>query len=108
MGGSSTTTTPIAELSTVSSHSQTEYFDVLPSFQMFQSILKRDDRQFQEDLSSLPPGYGDVTNSSPTPPPLPPPPACSAPTLSPSSSKDHTIDEAIQRLNEYGLAQERR
>ncbi|KGU26021.1 hypothetical protein MG7_03396 [Candida albicans P34048] len=108
LGGSSTTTTPIAELSTVSSHSQTEYFDVLPSFQMFQSILKRDDRQFQEDLSSLPPGYGDVTNSSPTPPPLPPPPpARSAPTLSPSSSRDHTIDEAIQRLNEYGLAQER-
>ena len=87
---------PIAELSTVSSHSQTEYFDVLPSFQMFQSILKRDDRQFQEDLSSLPPGYGDVTNSSPTPP-----------TLSPSNSRDRTIDEAIERLNEYGLAQER-
>ena len=40
---------------------------------MFQSILKRDDRQFQEDLSSLPPGYGDdkfITDSS-LPPSLP-------------------------------------
>lgn len=100
-GSGSNVETPIAALSTVSSHAQTEYFDVLPSFQMFQSILKRDDRQFREDLSSLPPVYGDVSNSSPTPP-----------SLSPQSSNvNHstasTIDQVVNRLNEYGLAQER-
>ncbi|RCK58845.1 Ubiquitin ligase-binding protein BUL1 [Candida viswanathii] len=94
--------TPVANITTVSSHAQTEYFDVLPSFQMFQSILKRDDRQFREDLSSLPPGYGDLANSSPTPP-----------SLSPLQSRDmhgstsNTIDEVVNRLNEYGLEQER-
>lgn len=46
------------------SNTQTEYFDVLPSFQMFQSILKRDDSQFSEDLSLNPPKYGDIANTS--------------------------------------------
>lgn len=46
------------------SNTQTEYFDVLPSFQMFQSILKRDDSQFSEDLLLNPPKYDDLTNSS--------------------------------------------
>lgn len=100
--GDSGSATPVAALSTVSSHAQTEYFDVLPSFQMFQSILKRDDRQFREDLSSLPPVYGDITNSSPTPPSLSPQPSRDV-----NNSTNSTIDEVVNRLNEYGLAQER-
>ena len=74
---------------------------------MFQSILKRDDRQFQEDLSSLPPGYGDdkfITDSSSS--------SSSSLLLPVLHLRYHLrvqeiIDEAIQRLNEYGLAQER-
>lgn len=62
----------VTSLSAVGSTSQTEYFDVLPSFQMFQSILKRDDQQFSENLLVLPPQYGDTHNSSPTPPDLSP------------------------------------
>lgn len=62
----------ITSLSTVSSTAHTEYFDVLPSFQMFQSILKRDDAQFSENLLVSPPEYGDTQNSSPTPPDLSP------------------------------------
>lgn len=85
-------------LSPASSNTQTEYFDVLPSFQMFQSILKRDDSQFSENLSVNPPIYGDVTNSSPTPPSG----------LSPVSSNrennlDSMMDSLTDRMNEYAL-----
>ncbi|CUM50481.1 unnamed protein product [Debaryomyces fabryi] len=85
-------------LSPASSNTQTEYFDVLPSFQMFQSILKRDDSQFSENLSVNPPIYGDVTNSSPTPPSG----------LSPvSSNRDNNLDSMMdsltERINEYAL-----
>lgn len=65
-------TSNVTALSAVSSTAHTEYFDVLPSFQMFQSILKRDDNQFEENLSVAPPEYGDTRNSSPTPPDLSP------------------------------------
>lgn len=62
-------TTPLS-LATSSSH--TEYFDMLPSFEMFQSILKRDNNQFNENMTGEPPVYGDVSNTSPTPPALTP------------------------------------
>lgn len=55
-------------LTTFSTGTKTEYFDVLPSFQMFQSILKRNDFEFDEDTLGQPPEYGDTTRSSPTPP----------------------------------------
>ncbi|CAN3500334.1 hypothetical protein DICA1_C02828 [Diutina catenulata] len=38
---------------------RTEYYDILPSFQMYQSILKRDDAQFNEDLAVPAPRYDD-------------------------------------------------
>lgn len=59
-----------ASLDSVVSNTQTDYFDVLPSFQMFQSILKRDSDQFSENFSAIPPIYGDTKNSSRTPPVL--------------------------------------
>lgn len=87
-------------LSPAVSNTKTEYFDVLPSFQMFQSILKRDDSQFSENLTVNPPLYGDTANSSPTPPGG----------LSPvSSARDHvtgSIDGITSRLNEYALNQQ--
>lgn len=63
LGGSS-----VNALTTFSTGTKTEYFDVLPSFQMFQSILKRNDFEFDEDSLGQPPQYGDTTTSSPTPP----------------------------------------
>ncbi|KAI5965734.1 uncharacterized protein KGF55_001097 [Candida pseudojiufengensis] len=78
----------INTLQTSSTASETNYFDLLPSFEMFQSILKRDDRQFQEDLSTVPPIYGDTINSS-----------SSSPRITPQQSID-------QNLNEYGLERE--
>lgn len=62
----------VTALSATTSAAHTQYFDVLPSFQMFQSILKRDDEQFSENLLVEPPRYGDTMNSSPTPPDLSP------------------------------------
>lgn len=62
----------VTSLSATTSAAHTEYFDVLPSFHMFQSILKRDDEQFGENLTVSPPEYGDTANSSPTPPDLSP------------------------------------
>lgn len=44
-------------LTSIVSQTQTEYFDLLPSFQMFQAILRRDDSQFSENLSISPPLY---------------------------------------------------
>lgn len=64
--------TSVTALSATSSAAHTQYFDVLPSFQMFQAILKRDDEQFNENLLLDPPRYGDTSNSSPTPPELSP------------------------------------
>lgn len=57
-----------ASLTTYSTGTRTEYFDILPSFQLFQSILKRNDFEFDEDTLGRPPDYGDMTTSSPTPP----------------------------------------
>lgn len=51
-------------LTTATSRATSEYFDVLPSFQMFQSILKRNDFEFDEDSIGNPPQYGDTQNSS--------------------------------------------
>lgn len=74
-------------LTSVTSGTQSDYFDVLPSFQMFQSILKRDDSQFNENLTVNPPIYGDTSNSSPTPPDG----------LSPSSShQENTLDSQLR------------
>jgi hypothetical protein len=90
----------VTALTAVSSHSQTEYFDILPSFQMFQSILKRDDNQFNENLLVNPPVYGDMTNSSPSP----------STTVSPTISNSPTIDETVSGLtnaiDEYQLNQQ--
>ncbi|EGW30775.1 uncharacterized protein SPAPADRAFT_142942 [Spathaspora passalidarum NRRL Y-27907] len=83
----------IQTLQTVSTSTQTEYFDILPSFHMFQSILKRDDRQFSEDLHSPPPGYDDTTNSSASP--------------LPSPGIDASLSQVNSRLREYTLEQER-
>lgn len=58
----------VSNLTTFSTGAQTEYFDVLPSFQMFQSILKRNDFEFDEPTLGNPPVYGDTTRSSPSPP----------------------------------------
>lgn len=60
--------TKVTSLSATTTGAHTEYFDVLPSFQMFQSILKRDDNQFNENLIVSPPDYGDTTNTLSTPP----------------------------------------
>lgn len=78
----------IPTLSAVSSGAQTDYFDVLPSFQMFQSILKRDDSQFSENLLVQPPVYGEESSSTSTPP------------NEPSGSSVETVAE---RLAEYEL-----
>lgn len=66
LSGTESSSKPRSPLTTVNSATRTEYFDLLPSFEMFQSILKRDDRQFQEDLSRSPPCYGDTLNSVPS------------------------------------------
>lgn len=55
-------------LTTFSTATKTEYFDLLPSFQMFQSILKRNDFEFDENRLGQPPKYGDTQTSSPSPP----------------------------------------
>lgn len=47
-------------LSAMTSNTKTEYFDVLPSFQMFQAILKRNDFEFDEDELGSPPIYGEM------------------------------------------------
>lgn len=83
----------------VTSGTRTEYFDVLPSFQMFQSILKRNDFEFDEDSLGKPPVYGDTIGSSPSPPIG----------LSPRNSSretDNVIQSVAERLGEYNLGQE--
>lgn len=52
---------PLASLSPLSSGTKTEYFDILPLFQMFQSILKRNDFEFDEDNLGNPPIYTDAS-----------------------------------------------
>ncbi|KAI3403374.2 hypothetical protein KGF56_003795 [Candida oxycetoniae] len=81
---------PVTKLSSVSSNAHTEYFDILPSFEMFQSILKRDDQQFQEDLSTSPPEYGDTTHSRPSIP--------ASPRIFPQQSIDRNLAEVSRRL----------
>ncbi|KAG5418924.1 BUL1 [Candida metapsilosis] len=84
-----------SRLTTMSSANQTEYFDILPSFEMFQSILKRDDRQFQEDLSRSPPRYGDTLNTT------------SSHGSSFSSSPRQSIDQTLHHsVPEYRIEQE--
>lgn len=46
------------------SGTETEYFDLLPSFQLYQSILKRNDFEFDENSLGNPPLYGDYQRSS--------------------------------------------
>lgn len=81
----------IPTLSAVTSSSQTDYFDVLPSFQMFQSILKRDDRQFSENLLIQPPGYGEQSTSQ------------QSTSQNPTSQNIHTRSESLAEyeLNEH-------
>lgn len=51
-------------LETSASGTETEYFDLLPSFQLYQSILKRNDFEFNENDLGNPPIYGDNQGSS--------------------------------------------
>lgn len=90
----------VVALTATATGSQTDYFDVLPSFQMFQSILKRDDSQFVEDLVAHPPTYGDTANSSPTPPGG----------LSPVNPRSWGLDTPLldQQLEELRLRDEER
>lgn len=55
---------PLSMLSPLSSGTKTEYFDVLPSFQMFQSILKRNDFEFDEGNLGNPPLYTDESSTN--------------------------------------------
>lgn len=82
------------QLTTYSTGTRTEYFDVLPSFQMFQSILKRNDFEFDEDSLGQPPGYGDTSHSSPTPPSASP---------AGSGDADHVVQSVAERLGDYHL-----
>lgn len=84
-----------SSLSAVTSETKTEYFDILPSFQMFQSILKRNDFEFDEPTLGCPPVYGDTTHSSATPPTLSP--------VASSARIDETILSVSEALNDYGL-----
>lgn len=86
-----------SNISPVATSTHTEYFDVLPSFQMFQSILKRDDFQFSENLAIDPPIYGDTFNSSPTPPGLSPV------TSQRENNLDSMMNDVSERMNEYNL-----
>ncbi|KAF3985108.1 hypothetical protein FT663_05346 [Candidozyma haemuli var. vulneris] len=47
-------------LMTSPSGTRTEYFDLLPSFQLYQSILKRNDFEFDENALGNPPVYGEI------------------------------------------------
>ena len=87
----------INSLTTFSTGTRTEYFDLLPSFQMFQSILKRNDYEFDEDTLGRPPEYGDTATSSPTPPPE----------LSPVNTRsniDQILNSVSGRLEGYNIA----
>ncbi|KAG7195280.1 uncharacterized protein KQ657_003806 [Scheffersomyces spartinae] len=76
-------------LQAMTSHTQTEFFDVLPSFQMFQAIMKRDDNQFNEDLNVNPPVY---TNED------------TSPRHSIAGLSSHeTINQVTHRLREYDI-----
>lgn len=84
----------IENLTTFSTGTQTEYFDVLPSFQMYQSILKRNDFEFDEQTLGNPPVYGDTTTTSPSPPTG----------LSPMNSNVDSaelVQSVAQRLEDY-------
>lgn len=87
-----------SDLSTVSSNTQTEYFDVLPSFQMFQSILRRDGSQFSENRRGRPPVYGDQ-NTLPSPPPR-------SPALSPMRSRETDPFDAMHSNNDTEVPHE--
>lgn len=104
--------TDVTALTAISSHSQTEYFDVLPSFQMFQSILKRDNAQFDENLVVCPPVYGDVTTTSPNPPSLNTVSShdsnsslgqSNSQTISHPTSIDDMLNQVNSRVEEYNL-----
>lgn len=93
------------DISHCASNTQTEYFDVLPSFQMFQSILKRDDNQFSENLNIDPPIYGDTLNTSRS---LPESltPMNSQPSY-PVNNIDTTMQELNERLNNSNINEDR-
>lgn len=86
---------PTASLTSMTSETKTEYFDILPSFQMFQSILKRNDFEFDETSLGRPPVYGDTTHSSATPPALSP--------VTSTTAMEREILSVSETLNDYGL-----
>lgn len=93
----------ISPLTLATSNTQTEYFDMLPSFQMFQLILKRDNAQFSENLTIDPPVYGDTSNSSATPPALSP--QTSHNDYFYQQQRDHNLDAAADGIEvEAGAA----
>ncbi|KAI5970060.1 hypothetical protein CANMA_000884 [Candida margitis] len=94
-GTATNSSRPQSHLTAVNSATRTEYFDLLPSFEMFQSILRRDDRQFQEDFSRSPPRYGDTLNST------------SSNDVSLASTPRQSIDQSLTNLvPEYTIEQE--
>lgn len=50
-------------LATCNTETRTEYFDLLPSFQMFQSIVTRNDFEFDEGNLGVPPTYDPISPS---------------------------------------------
>lgn len=96
-------TTP-RNLTSYSTNARTDYFDVLPSFELYQSILRRNDAQFSESLTENPPRYGDTLNSSPTPP------LELSPQVSNASQRNIGIDAALldgDAVPEYSVERER-
>lgn len=91
------------DLTTTLSGTRTDYFHVLPSFQMFQSILKRDDAQFNESLSGEPPTYEDSKNSSPTATPSLSPQTSATTNLGYENNLDSLLLSTADRLNEYQM-----
>lgn len=91
-------------LSAVNSHTQTMHSDVLPSFEMYQLILKRDNSQFNENLLVKPPSYEDTTSTTNSPVITPVPSSSSAvsisPLISPITNRLSTIPEQINSSNE--------
>lgn len=92
-----------AALETTLSGTRTEYFHVLPSFQMFQSILKRDDSQFNESLSGIPPTYEDSRGSLPVHTPSLSPQTSYLPAGHHENNMDALLSSTADRLNEYQM-----
>ncbi|KAM9934323.1 hypothetical protein OXX80_006074 [Metschnikowia pulcherrima] len=95
LGGSS------LNLATVSTDARTEYFDILPSFQMFQSILKRNDFEFDEDSLGNPPVYNAVSQASADSPST----TMGSPEI-PDSGTQNVLDSASRNLAQFTLDDE--